>query len=273
MATNNFKPFATGVGANVTSQADYEALTALVTGFQSGKAASAQINKALRQSSFVSSALAQFISDKLNQDVLDNGDISGFNTKLIQAFAMQYLSRSNPFSDIKADGTVSTALANLGLGDGTALPVGTPIPWPASTPPTGWITLSGQTITSAQYPKLFALYGSKLPDLRGQFIRGWANDGSVDAGRALLSSQGDAIRNITGSATPTAGPGLSYLQTTGFAGALTAASVTAIQPLTGFGASTPSQFTGIFFDASRSVPTASENRPVNIAFNYIVRGI
>lgn len=117
MATNNFKPFATGVGANVTSQADYEALTALATGFQSGKAASAQINKALRQSSFVSSALAQFISDKLNQDVLDNGDISGFNTKLIQAFASQFLSRSNPFADIKSDGnnSVSTALGNLGI--------------------------------------------------------------------------------------------------------------------------------------------------------------
>ena len=118
MATNNFKPFATGTGANVTSQADYEALTALATGFQSGKASSAQINKALRQSSFVASALAQFISDKLNQDVLDNGDLSAFNLKLAQAFAVQYLSRSNPFADIKADGAaaVAEALSNLGLG-------------------------------------------------------------------------------------------------------------------------------------------------------------
>lgn len=195
--------------------------------------------------------------------------------QLLTSFKKLFLIRTNPFSDIAADGAaaISAALKNLGLGDGTALPVGIPVPWPKSTPPEGWITLSGQTITANQYPKLFALFGSKLPDLRGQFIRGWANDGSVDSGRTLLSSQGDAIRNITGSATPTAGPGLSYLQTTGFTGALTAASVTAIQPLTGFGSSTPSQFTGIYLDASKSVPTASENRPVNIAFNYIVRGI
>lgn len=73
MATNNFKPFAIGSGSNVTSQADYEALAALITGFQSGKASSAQINKAIRQSSVMAYVLAQFISDIAGVDVLDNG--------------------------------------------------------------------------------------------------------------------------------------------------------------------------------------------------------
>lgn len=73
MATNNFKSFGIGAGANVTSQADYEALSALLTGFQSGKASSAQINKALRQSSTMAYVLAQFISDSASVDVLDNG--------------------------------------------------------------------------------------------------------------------------------------------------------------------------------------------------------
>ncbi|WP_267411824.1 hypothetical protein [Pantoea sp. GM_Pan_4] len=73
MATNNFKAFGIGAGANVTSQADYEALAALLTGFQSGKASSAQINKALRQSSTMAYVLAQFISDSTSVDVLDNG--------------------------------------------------------------------------------------------------------------------------------------------------------------------------------------------------------
>lgn len=208
------------------------------------------------------------------QSTIDNnGNNPNSSSTGWRNLSAQYLARQNPFSDIKADGTVSTALENLGLGDGTSLPVGTPIPWPTSTPPKGWITMSGQTITSPQYPTLFALYGSKLPDLRGQFIRGWANDGQLDSGRALLSSQGDAIRNITGTATPTAGPGLSFLQTTAFQGALTAATITTIQPLTGFGPSSASQPTGIYLDASRTVPTANENRPSNIAFNYIVRGI
>ena len=73
MATNNFKAFGIGAGANVTSQSDYETLAALLTGFQSGKASSAQINKALRQSSTMAFVLAQFISDSASVDVLDNG--------------------------------------------------------------------------------------------------------------------------------------------------------------------------------------------------------
>ncbi|WP_199187338.1 MULTISPECIES: hypothetical protein [Pantoea] len=73
MATNNFKAFANTNSANVTSQAEYEALAALLSGFQSGKASSAQINKVLRQSSTMAYVLAQFISDSASVDVLDNG--------------------------------------------------------------------------------------------------------------------------------------------------------------------------------------------------------
>ena len=73
MPTNNFKPFGIGSGANVTDQAAYEALAALLTGFQSGKASSAQINKALRQGTVMASVLAQFISDSASVDVLDDG--------------------------------------------------------------------------------------------------------------------------------------------------------------------------------------------------------
>ncbi len=82
MATNNFKPFGIGAGANVTSQADYEALAALPTGFQSGKASSAQINKALRQSTVMASILAQFISDSAGVDVLDNGNTASILANL-----------------------------------------------------------------------------------------------------------------------------------------------------------------------------------------------
>jgi hypothetical protein len=90
MATNDFKPFATGAGANVMSQADWEALTALATGFQSGKASSAQVNKAIRQATFVAAALAQYMTNKTGLDVLDNGDISGFITKMHNAFGVDF---------------------------------------------------------------------------------------------------------------------------------------------------------------------------------------
>lgn len=91
MATNDFKPFAIGSGANVLSQVDYEALAALASGFLSGKASSAQVNKALRQGTFVASCLAQFVSNELSINIQDNGDGNGFLANLISALN----SRSN----------------------------------------------------------------------------------------------------------------------------------------------------------------------------------
>ncbi|MCA8502150.1 hypothetical protein LGN13_10640 [Burkholderia multivorans] len=73
MANNNFKPFAAADGANVMAQADYEALAALLTGFQSGTAQSAQLNKVWRQSSIMAAVLAQFIVDLTGQDAIDDG--------------------------------------------------------------------------------------------------------------------------------------------------------------------------------------------------------
>ncbi|MCZ9159787.1 hypothetical protein OM206_23085, partial [Escherichia albertii] len=117
MAKNDFKAFATGKNANVMSQAEWEALPALLSGFTAGKASSAQVNKVIRQASFIAAALAQFVSDKTQRDVLDNGDLPGFVELLGSGFAVEYLSRKNPFGDIKSDGTVETALENLGLGE------------------------------------------------------------------------------------------------------------------------------------------------------------
>ncbi|HHO2817212.1 TPA: carbohydrate kinase [Escherichia coli] len=119
MAKNDFKAFATDRNANVISQEEWEALPALLSGFTAGKASSAQVNKVIRQASFIAAALAQFVSDKTQRDVLDNGDLPGFVELLGSGFAVEYLSRKNPFGDIKSDGTVKMALENLGLGDGS----------------------------------------------------------------------------------------------------------------------------------------------------------
>ena len=153
----------------------------------------------------------------------------------------------------------------LGLGEGSALPVGVPVPWPLETPPTGWLKCNGAAFSSEKYPNLAKAYPTnKLPDLRGEFIRGWDDGRGVDAGRQLLSSQGDAIRNIEGFAD--GGIGMSFdairgaFYDAGTRSATMANNTTAIGKTDDLG-----------FDASRVVPTANENRPRNIAFNYIVR--
>lgn len=82
MATNNFKAFALDPNANVMSQADWEALPALLSGFTAGKASSAQVNKAIRQATVIASVMAQYVSDSAVADVLDDGD----TTALLEVF-------------------------------------------------------------------------------------------------------------------------------------------------------------------------------------------
>ncbi|MEF8957031.1 tail fiber protein [Escherichia coli] len=91
---------------------------------------------------------------------------------------------------IIAKGSIKDVLNYLGLGEGSALPVGVPVPWPSATPPTGWLKCNGAAFSSEKYPNLAKAYPTnKLPDLRGEFIRGWDDGRGVDAGRALLSIQ------------------------------------------------------------------------------------
>ncbi|EEW2009240.1 tail fiber protein [Escherichia coli] len=116
--------------------------------------------------------------------------------QLLTALRALLLSRKNPFGDIKSDGTVPTALENLGLGEGSALPVGVPVPWPSATPPTGWLKCNGAPFSAEEYPELAKAYPTnKLPDLRGEFIRGWDDGRGVDNGRSILSSQNDSLQD------------------------------------------------------------------------------
>ncbi len=84
MATNNFKAFALDPNANVMSQADWEALPALLSGFTAGKASSAQVNKAIRQATTIGALIGQFIANS-GADALDNADVNGLVTKFTNA--------------------------------------------------------------------------------------------------------------------------------------------------------------------------------------------
>ncbi len=170
--------------------------------------------------------------------------------------------KANNLSDLTDK---SAALVNLGLGLGSAIPVGVPVPYPLETPPTGWMKCNGSSFSLTGYPALAAVFPSGvLPDLRGEFIRGWDDGRGVDAGRQLLSSQGDAIRNIEGFVDGWVGMSFDAIRgafyDAGTRSARMPNNTTTIDKTDDLG-----------FDASRVVPTANENRPRNIAFNYIVR--
>ncbi|NUU68852.1 tail fiber protein [Enterobacteriaceae bacterium BIT-l23] len=82
------------------------------------------------------------------------------------------------------------------MGEGSALPVGVPVPWPGETAPEGWLKCNGAAFDTTKYPKLALAYPSgKLPDLRGEFIRGWDDGRGVDSGRKILSKQDFAFED------------------------------------------------------------------------------
>lgn len=123
-----------------------------------------------------------------------------------------------------------------------------PIPYPKEAPPSGFLLMSGQPITQAQYPILYSLYGSTLPDLRGVFIRGWDNGRGMDGGRGLMSYQADAFKSHSHNLLRAENSGV---------GSLTDRVTTANGDS---GVANAIQANG-----------DSETRPKNIAFNYIVK--
>ena len=73
-------------------------------------------------------------------------------------------------------------------------PVGVPMPWPQVHPPAGYFECNGSTFNRDHFPKLAAAYPSgKLPDLRGEFIRGWDNARGADPYRVILDWQAPQI--------------------------------------------------------------------------------
>ncbi|HFC8546142.1 TPA: phage tail protein [Neisseria lactamica] len=155
------------------------------------------------------------------------------------------------------------------------IPSGAVLYFAGRTAPAGWLKANGAAVSRTTYAALFAAigitYGAgngsttfNLPDLRGEFMRGWDDGRGIDRGRAFGSAQGDAIRNITGSIDSGSHQGRQLFDESTATGAL-AISRQQWKKWTADisdGGNIPAAFD---FDASRVVPTASENRPRNIA--------
>jgi hypothetical protein len=157
------------------------------------------------------------------------------------------------------------------------VPVGTIVAWPVATNPADmnkWLECNGQSVSSSVYPELFALVGGNVPDYRGLFLRGHGsqahaqNNGSTvgvtsttHSSGALGTVQGDATRNITGH--------INYEGTAdgGFVndGYIIPGVISSTEP--------NGRDWNLTFDASRVVPVANENRPVNTAIRYLIRAL
>ena len=142
---------------------------------------------------FVCSALERL---KLTTTSLELG--SGVDLMLFNGSArikFEYLGGSNQnFSLPVVDGANGSVLQTDGSGQLSfvaiqGVPTGTIFCFAIATVPTGYLECNGQSTSG--YAALAALIGSNVPDLRGEFVRGWANTRAVDQNRQIGSTQGD----------------------------------------------------------------------------------
>jgi len=113
--------------------------------------------------------------------------------------------------DTRVNSTLSQVEAYNGsawinLGGGT--PTGAIYAMGTSTVPTGFLECNGAAVSRSTYATLFSTISTtfgagdgsstfNLPDLRGEFIRGWDNSRGVDSGRSLGSTQADELKAHT----------------------------------------------------------------------------
>ena len=109
-----------------------------------------------------------------------------------------------------ATGNATEVLTSNGAGAAPTfqtvvnVPVGTVIWYGGSTAPTGYLKCNGDAIANgsgttqsitANFSALYAVVGANLPDLRGEFIRGFDDGKGTDSGRAIRSTQAEAYKS------------------------------------------------------------------------------
>ena len=170
------------------------------------------------------------------------------------------------------------------------IPVGTILTFGASTPPSGFLECNGSAISRSTYASLFSILSTthgagdgsstfNLPDLRGQFVRGWDNSAGVDASRVFGSTQTDQNKNHTHTTDSVTLTGGIRKISEGF---LSGGSATGVFTKTSdgnnsiTGSSSTSPVGGVDFDGTHSHTISSsgggtEARPKNVALMYIIK--
>lgn len=226
-------------------------------------------SKKLATTEFVAKALAALAGsapetlDTLKELADALGNDPNFATTVLNKLA-EKLAKDQNGADIPDP---ALFVKNLGLGEGSALPVGVPVPWPSATPPTGWLKCNGAAFSAEEYPELAKAYPTnKLPDLRGEFIRGWDDGRGVDSGRGLLSLQSsqnlshshDDLGSMGGSAVGV--PGTTSVYAKKYYGSNE-----------GYQTRPAGGWSGSASGLTSLESGGNESRPRNVAFNYIVR--
>ena len=191
---------------------------------------------------------------------------------------------------------------NLSFSIIEGVPTGSVFAMAVVSVPTGYLECNGAAVSRTTYSALFAVIGTaygagngsstfNLPDLRGEFIRGFDNGRGVDSGRSVATSQGGqnashnhsiSVSGTTSNPTPTLTGDVRRISEGFLAQGTTSGVFTKTSDGTNniTGSSSPSSVGGFSMDASHdhtfsasgtSGSQGSEARPRNIAMMYIIK--
>ncbi|WP_227518345.1 tail fiber protein [Alkanindiges hydrocarboniclasticus] len=162
--------------------------------------------------------------------------------------------------------------------------------WPTSTVPAGYLECAGQAVSRTTYAALFAIIGTSfgsgdgsttfnIPDMRGEFARGWDHGRGIDTGRVLGSWQDEAFKSHSHTAS-TASSG-SHNHSTKIGGdnnSVRGATSTNAITMSEAAADTAPIGTGQIVDAGNHIHTVTvdstgglETRPRNVAWMFIIK--
>ena len=150
--------------------------------------------------------LATKASPTFSGTVTSGGDIVMSGTGSLQLPTGTTAQRPTPATgDIRFNTTITQFEGYNGSAWGeiaAGVPAGSVFSFATSTVPSGYLECNGAAVSRSTYASLFSSISTtwgvgdgsstfNLPDLRGQFVRGWDNSAGVDSGRSFASSQSD----------------------------------------------------------------------------------
>lgn len=118
--------------------------------------------------------------------------------KATRAWVMDYLGK----------GTYSKAEIEAMITKASALPVGSVIAFPVDKIPVGFLEIDGSVKSASAYPDLANFLGAafnkgdegagnfRLPDSRGEFLRGWDHGRGIDRGREIGTAQKGSLQTL-----------------------------------------------------------------------------
>lgn len=154
--------------------------------------------------------LITLLYDVISNYLLEADNVSRVDSDVLDYMLFQSEMSSSDISSVEANPTLMSIINNSNIGS-FVVPAGAVMPFAMSSAPDGWLECDGSAVSRSTYSTLFAQIGDdygagdgsttfNLPDLRGEFIRGFDNGRGVDSGRSIGSSQ-DGTRFRTGNGT------------------------------------------------------------------------